>query len=289
MSRYIRDASEIPDDDDDDAYLLEGWFPRRRRRSRAGLLIGAMLIALITGAAFVGASFVLDQQEDDAFCVSCHTPQHRTYLERAEAASAGALADDLSSYHYQRLRGLGGNIRCIDCHRGDNTPRAHAETLLLSVEMAARWLVAADDPRVSKTAITTTVIQGVTVTVPQTALALRRPHLTNDSCVMCHQDTLLLAGMDNHTHNMLPPAFALWRGGGRLTAPADATDPQTILARGLTLYPTTLGCHDCHQTHLQTEAARYLNWGEVVKAACEQCHREAGAGPVPVELSAPED
>ncbi len=284
MTRYIRDFSELSEDDEDE-YLSTGWLARRRRRSSSSLLLGAVMLALVVAAMLVAASVVLAQQEDDAFCVSCHTPQHRTYLDRAEAASAGALADDLSSYHYQHLRGTGGSIRCIDCHRGDDTPRAHLETLILSAEMAARWLVAADDPRVSKTTIITTVSQGLTLTVPQTTLALRRPHLTNDSCLSCHRETLLLVGMDNHMHNMLPPAFMLWRNGARLIVPPDAADPQAVLARGLSLYATTVGCHNCHQTHARIEEARYLN-AEVVKHACEQCHREAGAGPIPVVISA---
>ena len=47
--------------------------------------------------------------------MSCHTAPHTTYKTRAEASLAGAYALDLSSYHYQQIRGTGGTIRCIDC------------------------------------------------------------------------------------------------------------------------------------------------------------------------------
>ncbi|MCS6772840.1 MAG: hypothetical protein NZ693_01865 [Thermoflexales bacterium] len=283
MPRYIRDPYEFPGDED--LPLYEG---RVRRRKPVVWPIYALGLVAVCVAAILGVDWVQGWQEQDESCVGCHTPQHEAYLDRARAAVAGAVPADLSSHHYQHLHGTGATLRCIDCHRGDHGTRARAETLWLSARMTARWLAGVDDRTLEKTTLTLTVRSGVTQTVPQTFLALSEPHLSNDGCVQCHQDTLLVAGMGNHTHNMLPQAYALWANGARLIPPRDDPDPQTLIARGLVRYPTTLYCSNCHQTHRSIDAPGYLDWLNVVKPACEQCHREVGAGPAEVQPPAGE-
>jgi nitrate/TMAO reductase-like tetraheme cytochrome c subunit len=282
--RYLTDDYELPDDDDDLPY--EGKLYRRKRRSPAlPAFIALFTVLLIAGvASFFHFS---EQQKQDAFCISCHTPQHRAYLNRAEAAVGGALADDLSSFHYQQIRGQGGEIRCIDCHRGDGSTNDRLETMLLSARLAAAWLAASDDRTIEKTAITSTVISGITQTVLQTTLALHAPRLTNASCIGCHTGQLLVAGPENHHHNTLPAVYDAWKAGARLTAPKNVTETQTIATQGLVRYETTVQCTSCHQTHRTTEAANYLDRQGVVKPACEQCHRQTGAGPL--EVTIPEE
>ena len=92
---------------------------------------------------------------------------------------------------------------------------------------------------------------------------------------------LLQAGLPNHTHNMLPQAYALWKAGARLSAPRDlpAAETQALLTRGLTAYESTLQCSDCHQTHRVVEAAKYLD-PAFYERACVQCHTEVKKGPV---------
>ncbi|PJF48509.1 MAG: hypothetical protein D6709_12400 [Chloroflexi bacterium] len=288
MPRYrIADSYELPDDDlDEETY--EGAFHRRRRRSPTGALLAlGVLIAVGIGAA--SAFTVIERQERDAFCLACHTAQHRAYVERAQSAIAGALAPDLSSYHYQSIHGAGGELRCIDCHRGNGGTRHRVETLILSAELTALWLAGRDDQRLEKTAITTTVTNGITRTVAQTTLGLRRPHLTNEGCVTCHQAQLLIAGAANHMHNTLPAAYEVWKRGAPLTAPKDEPDPQAIIAMGLVRYETTVQCANCHQAHRSSDAARFLDLQGVVKPACEQCHRETGQGPAEVEVTIAEE
>lgn len=284
MPRYrITDEYELPDDDDDD-WSYEGKIYRRPRPSPTGLFVAlAVLIAIGAGAA--GVFTVSERQERDSFCLSCHTPQHRAYVDRAQASVAGALAPDLSSYHYQQVYGQGGELRCIDCHRGDGSARHRVDTLILSAEMAALWLAGQDDQRLEKTAITTTVVNGITQTVPQTTLGLRAPHLSNAGCIGCHEEQLLVAEMDNHMHNMLPAVYDAWKRGAPLIAPGDAPDPQAVIALGLARYETTLQCSNCHQAHRTLETARFLDLQGVVKPACEQCHRETGQGPTEVTIS----
>lgn len=284
MSRYLPPSSTFSEEDwlDD-----EGWGFARRNRSLAARLAALGVLALITvGVALGSAGAVLEWQNDDRSCLSCHTPQHRAYVERAEVALGGAIAPDLASYHAQHLHGIGEMLRCIDCHRGDGGVRARAETLWLSAHMAVRWLAGVDDRRIEKTTLTTTIVGGVTRTVAPTTLALFTPHLSNDGCVRCHVDTLLRLGMDNHMHNMLPAAYALWRSGAALRLPhgMSETEGAALIARGLASYETTLQCSNCHQAHRSLDTARYLDWQNVVKPACEQCHREVGAGPEVVNV-----
>lgn len=280
MPRYLSDEFELPDDDD---LPYEGKLYRRPRRSPIGLFIVFAALVMVAGGV---ASFfyVGEQQRQDATCLACHTPPHQAYLDRAQASVGGALAPDLSSFHYQQIRGGGGDIRCIDCHRGNDSLPDRAATMLLSLRMTARWLAGANDVRIEKTAITTTVINGVTQTVPQTTLALREPALTNASCIACHQEQLLIAGLANHMHNMLPAVYDAWKNGARLIAPKDAPDPQAVIAQGLMRFETTVQCTACHQAHRTMDTNGFLDLQNVVKPACEQCHRETGSGPTQVTI-----
>ena len=283
MPRYVRDEYELPDDDDD---LPDVGKIYRRRPRRAPAILFVLFAALVMGAAGIASYFYVNQrQESDNFCLSCHTPQHEAYLKRAEAAVGGALAADLSSFHYQQIRGNGGDIHCIDCHRGADDTTHRIQTFVLSARMTARWVAGSDDRTLEKTAITTTVISGITQTAPQTTLALREPHLTNASCIGCHTAQLLVAGMANHKHNTLPVVYDAWKAGARLTAPKGATDPQAIVAQGLVRFDTTVQCSSCHQTHRSLETANYLDMQAVVKPACEQCHRQTGQGPRDVTVT----
>jgi mono/diheme cytochrome c family protein len=283
VPRYVTDEYELPDDYEDD-FAYEGRLYRRRRRSPLPFLavLGALFFIIAGVGSFV---FVNNQQAQDSFCLECHTPQHDAYVQRAESSVGGALAPDLASYHYQQIRGLNSEIHCIDCHRGDDSLRHRVDTYALSARMTVRWLAGSDDQRIEKTAITSTLVSGITQTVAQTSLALHDPVLTNASCIGCHQQEMLVAGDANHMHNTLPAVYEAWKNGARLIPPADATDPQAVVAEGLLLYNTTLQCHNCHQAHRSTESPNYLDLQNVVKPACEQCHAQAGAGPLDVTVT----
>lgn len=274
MRRRVRDDRDWAEGDDEhiDGYALRA---PGRRRNWGGALFGLIVVFVALAAAGVAATAtVLTRQEDDAFCVGCHTAPHITYRSRAEAALGGAYALDLSSYHYQQIRGTGGTIRCIDCHRGDASTSDRAATLRLSADMTLVWLAGAMDERIEKTTITATVVitrDGAQVALPPPVL--RQPRLSNDGCAGCHKQTLLTAGIDNHTHNMLPAAYTLWTAGNRLLAPAGSKDPQALLARGLTPYATTLQCASCHTGHRALETEGYLDRAQVAQR-CEQCHVE---------------
>jgi nitrate/TMAO reductase-like tetraheme cytochrome c subunit len=256
MSKFIRDQYELPDDGDDDGYggiaisTKLGW----------GFWLPIVLIVVITlGMLIYGTSTISAREKEDEFCVSCHTVPETTYHRRAQAAVAGTVAVDLSSFHYQQIRGKGGDIRCIDCHLGDRSTSAQAQKWAATSRHAIIWLV------------------GRNITDTEN-LRLRVPTLTNDSCINCHRDTILTVGTANHLHNTLPVAYDLWKNGAKLVLPSDARDPQALLAPGLARYETTVTCVTCHQTHRTIEKMRFLD-NEVIQQACQKCHLQAGRGP----------
>ncbi|MCL4505261.1 MAG: hypothetical protein M1434_12065 [Chloroflexi bacterium] len=259
--RTIADEYELPEDDDDDGF---GYRLRRPRR-RIGKWLILLAFCLIVGGGIYSVARVTREQASDSFCLGCHTAPERAYYDRAGSAVAGALAVDLASFHYQWLRGQGENIHCIDCHQGTGSPAHRFDMLTLSVRNSLTWLVGENDTTVEK-------------------LRVSVPHLSNDGCLACHQKTLLVAGMANHYHNMLPVVYDLWRNGASVIPPPGTVDKQAVIAAGLVKYDTGLLCSSCHETHRTIEADMYLDTKIVVPERCVQCHREVGKGSLSVSF-----
>ena len=270
MPRIIDDDYEMPDDEYD--LPFDGVIARRKPPVLWPFALLALLVTIAI-AAIYGFERVVERQNDDAFCISCHTDQHSVYAARGESAVAGAIAADLSSYHYQQIRGDGGNIRCIDCHRGDDSRNARIETAALSARISLQWLLRGDAIGLDASAAVITDSAGITTVIGSAAQLA--PHLANDGCAACHSQTLLTAGIENHMHNTLPMAYALWKNGARLIAPNGGADAQAIAARGLTLYRTTVQCSDCHQAHRSTDDPRFIHQ-PTKDRTCVQCHTQAG-------------
>jgi nitrate/TMAO reductase-like tetraheme cytochrome c subunit len=278
MPRYIADEYEIADDDD---LPLEGKL--RRRNPPRPFTALATIAALAVGAivAYLGYHEIVARQDNDTACLSCHTDEHKAYFERGEAAVAGALAVDLSSFHYQQIRGQGGNIRCIDCHRGDDRTPARVETVALSGRISLLWLLRGEVTGTEATAKLRTDPSGIASAGSSGemlgASALIAPKLSNDGCVNCHSETLLTAGLENHVHNALPVAYTLWKNGARLIPPAGDADAQAVISRGLVRYNTSVSCSDCHQTHRSvTESEQRFMNAVQTERSCARCHAEAG-------------
>jgi hypothetical protein len=268
MPRVIEDDYELPEFDD---LPLEEKL-RRRRGVPFGVFV-AFTVLILIGAGIYSYFYFVERQTQDAFCATCHTTQHETYLKRAESSVAGSLAPDLSSFHYQQIRGQGGNIRCIDCHRGDDGARHRIETMGLSARMSLIWLVNGGDKTLEKTSRVVTSTDGITRMLGTDALVA--PSLSNDGCVTCHETQLLVAGQQNHFHNTLPIVYERWKNGARLSAPNEEPNAQALLARGLVRIETSVTCSNCHQVHRSTEEENYLNV-RMKDLACEHCHRESG-------------
>lgn len=260
--RVIRDEYSLPDGEYDEPYEFR-LGPRRRGVN--SWLVMSLLAAVVALAAGVG--YVTANETNDQSCVSCHTPQHTSYAQRAQAALGSVLATDLSSFHYQALRAQKKSMTCIACHRGENTLAHQTQKWGLSLTNLFVWLAGRDDKTVEK-------------------LTLKEPVLAVAACVNCHTSKLLLGGMDNHAHNTLPAAYAVWKAGGRLIAPPDAPDPQAIIVAGLRQYETTVNCLTCHAAHWHTDATNFQDAARVV-SGCNQCHTEARLGVLPITAPAP--
>lgn len=228
----------------------------RRLRPPLWVIIGLGMLVLAGSA----AAAVSKLEEDDRFCISCHTAPEVAYYERVLAVAADAahaqVPPDLSSAH---TRWVEDGFRCIDCHRGNAGAVHRATTLALGARDAALFLSGQADP-----------------TLEKGTMAL--PALASAACTRCHTDALLITGFGNHFHNKLPEAYEAWRAGGELVTPPDGT-----LIDALAQVETTVSCVDCHRAHVQApgaEAQGYLDLESVVLPACVQCHREVGHGPL---------
>jgi predicted CXXCH cytochrome family protein len=258
----IGDNYEVPEYDDDD----DGDNMLRPRRNHAKAWIVLLILLAIAAGGVYFATRVTNEQRNDTFCIGCHTEPETEYVRRAGAAMAGALALDLSSSHYQKIRGTGGTLSCIECHEGNASLGHRAEVFLLSARNGYNWLLGNDDRTLEKTRLTV-------------------PHLSNDGCLGCHAEKVLVAGMANHQHNMLPVVYELWRNGARLIPPEGTVDKQSIIAAGLVKYATTLQCSDCHQTHRSLETDQYLDRTSNLPTRCVQCHIEVNQGPREVDVT----
>jgi hypothetical protein len=223
---------------------------------RAGTLLIVLVALTALGAA--GATVASQREEDDTFCISCHTAPEVAYFDRAQMAKAdGDQPVDLSSAHYAQTE---MPFRCIDCHRGNSSLLDRATTLALGARDTLVWIAGRSDSSLEK----------------NTAIA---PHLLNSACVRCHTESLLTTGFENHFHNKLPDAYRAWQAGGQLLPQRQGPSSGEETA-GLKSYDTTVTCLSCHRAHVQGEPTQFfLQHETLVFPACERCHQETNLGP----------
>lgn len=220
------------------------------------------VVPLAILAAVLPIPVVSALEENDRFCIGCHTAPEVTYYNRAQSAVAGETPlVDLSSAHYAVEP-----FRCINCHRGDGGLTHRAATLGLGARDALLFITGQADQSLEKTKVVA-------------------PELLSAGCVTCHTDALLIAGFENHYHNKLPEAYAAWQAGGAITAAPGQPGPAPS---ELERYNTFVSCLDCHKAHHRSPGGELTNHLDIeadVLPACVQCHQEAGEGPL--ELTAP--
>ncbi len=198
-------------------------------------------------------------EEQDAFCVACHLAPEQTYVLRSQMAlqEAGALMD-LASDHYRVSETA---FRCIDCHRGDDSPAHRFQTFTLGARDALIWLSGQADETIEKGTASD-------------------PALLEASCLKCHLKTLVELGFNNHYHNQLPQALLAEQAGLEPVEPPGGLSGDLFIRLGES--NTTLTCLACHQAHVSIpdgELTLFMDVDNVLLPACEQCHRETGAGP----------
>ena len=225
------------------------------------IALGALLLILLAAVPVLAVSRL---EEQDTFCIACHTVPEVTYYNRAYMALAGqAPYLDLSSAHYALVsqKPEENPFRCIDCHRGNDGLVHRATALALGARDSLIYLAGQADPAIEKTELIV-------------------PGLLTAGCVKCHTDPLLVAGFNNHFHNKLPEARQALEQGAELVIPPDfpAQAPREVKTS-----ETTVLCVDCHRAHIHTEGSEefaYLDVENIVYPACEQCHEEDGHGPL---------
>ncbi len=242
--------------------------PRRRARLTLplALIVIAIGVAVLSSAGFVVVSAL---EEQDTFCVSCHTAPEITYFNRAYFAldNPAQPIPDLSTAHYTALQKQGKDFQCIACHRGDGSFSHRVSTMALAAYDTLIYLAGRENPAIEKQNTKT-------------------GWLANASCVGCHTESLLkLDGINNHFHTYLPQAREALDKGGPLTigealaaarAQTGESGPPTL--ETIQVSTSCSGCHQAHKAQVGG-ANRFFMDTDLRNAACVDCHILAKQGP----------
>jgi predicted CXXCH cytochrome family protein len=142
----------------------------KKRKSRRVLVIPLAVIAVVVVFAGAGFAFAANQEEDNAFCASCHSQPESTFFQRFQAATATDLASD----HYLKKQ-----TKCIDCHSGEGIS-GRLSAMMLGVRNAAYWFSGA----------------------AQQPAPLNFP-IPDANCLKCHQTVTTQRNQNNHFHGFL--------------------------------------------------------------------------------------
>jgi predicted CXXCH cytochrome family protein len=138
--------------------------------------VGWTLLGIAAGIIFLlaagGFGYAAVNEENDAFCASCHTEPESTYYERSLAA---APVDMASAHHTTDDQ----NSKCIDCHSGIGITGRISAILL--------------GARNTFLLVTHTETQPAPLTVP----------IGDENCTKCHDDTNRQTDLSNHFHAFL--------------------------------------------------------------------------------------
>jgi hypothetical protein len=245
--------------------------PPVRKRRRWPLLIGVafVLLILFSGAGFATATALENQ---DSFCISCHTVPETTYYNRAYVAldnpSNASTVTDLVTAHYHLSQSNGkAAFACIECHRGNAGIVDRVAAIALGAKDTAVWVLSAGgDPTIEKPADPNGI------------------WLTDAACISCHTDTLLnVTGFNNHYHTRLPETGQLVASGAQFVVSSDNSglNQQRVLDNWAKPVDVSLNCSSCHLAHktmTNGTSTKFIDQ-QVVLKACQDCHVAAGQGP----------
>lgn len=123
-------------------------------------------------AIIAGVSYVSYREQDNRFCIECHTQPEVEYFERNAQATLNQQASDLASFHHRKDK-----VRCIDCHVGEGIL---GRTVVLSL---AAWDAFKYFAGIAQ--------QPAVIVFP----------VQNEACTKCHLERMTTPGFDNHMHN----------------------------------------------------------------------------------------
>ncbi len=231
------------------------------------VVVGFIGLILLGGIGFVFGSSLEDQ---DTFCISCHTTPETAYFDRSTAAISSrpdinTKATDLASMHYVQAREKNQQFACISCHRGDGSLSQRISTLVLGGRNLIIYATGKADPALEKTDVT-------------------EAWLPNAACANCHKDILLTDnGFENHFHNNLPQALAVFKQGGQIiTAGESSWSQEQLQSRVLhTVENTPVTCIDCHPVHKTISNGVKTQFVQLngIETTCNACHQVTERGP----------
>ncbi len=133
------------------------------------LALGAIFVALTI---IISVGYVSYREQDNRFCVSCHTQPETEYLARNLRADEKQSAEDLASFHHRKKQ-----VRCIDCHVGEGFLGRSAVVSIAALDAFKHYVGIARQPAV--------------IIFP----------VQNEACIKCHVNEVLQPGFENHMHN----------------------------------------------------------------------------------------
>jgi len=232
--------------------------------------LGLVGIAVLVGMAGSGATFFVYSQNNNQFCLSCHTLHDEVYQRF------------LQSKHHRAA-----NLRCHDCHN---------EPLVAEMTQVAKWMllrpssVGPHAPVPREVCASCHAKQNPDTTWQRIiATAGHSVHLRTDSAQRLHIDCLTCHGVT--AHRFVPVAQTCAQSGcheqsqirlGKMagqtslhcvtchqfTAPVPGTGPiETAQAE---LVPSAHNCLGCHE--MRTVLARFVPANDPHKGRCGDCH-----------------
>jgi hypothetical protein len=221
----------------------------------------AALVAVLVLLSVASAAGVSIAEENDSFCATCHLNPERTYVERArgvaqavdQAQTQGLTGDEIWRRGRDAAHDLASAHRaaewnCVSCHRGRNDLSDRATALMLGASNSLRYLVGDFDAD----------HKGVA-----------QPGLVEASCLRCHVKAPQLGGLDDGEVNPVMVDSFENHFHIYLFEPSYADQ-------------VTIGCLDCHPSHLAMPAVipYFTAEEQAVLPACVQCHIDVRKGPL---------
>ena len=174
-------------------------------------------LTFFVGVAATSVGVGVKEENNDAFCASCHTEPESTYVARAQTADNS----DLAAGHAH----LKEAVRCIDCHSGAGI-KGRANALTLGARDTVKYIGG---------------------NYPQPA-QVNWPIL-DENCTKCHTNIYQSRQFNNHFHALLPR----WQQSNPNIAAScvscHSSHTQDSDLRGfLNKQRVTAQCNNCHAT-----------------------------------------
>ncbi len=189
---------------------LDRFFRRMPARFWIAFSIAGVFILLIAA----GFTYTTVQEQQDSFCVACHTQPEVLFYQRSIASAPVDLASDHTTKE----------VRCIECHDGAGV-FGHIEAGALGLRNTLLFYSGL-------------AVQPARQTVP----------IRDGACLKCHEAVVLLLERNNHEHTLL----AEWQAkdphaGGCTSCHTGHTTDGPALDAFISMSRSQPTCDACHK------------------------------------------